>query len=211
VDRTNPDILFAVFSGYGTGHVYRSSDRGVTWTDISGNLPDMPVNGIVQSRDKPASVFFIGTDIGVWYTEDSGANWARFGNGLPNVVVYDIDIDSRNRLIAATHGRGMWITDAVLSAGPTTNVPTAFAVTQNYPNPFTASTGTTISFTLKQSSDVSLKLYDATGRLLQTIAEGRFNVGAQSVRLDASSLRPGVYFYALSNGEASVTRKLVVM
>jgi photosystem II stability/assembly factor-like uncharacterized protein len=211
VDRTNPDKLYAVFSGYGTGHVFRSTDRGTTWMDISGNFPDIPVNGIVLSRDKPDNVYFIGTDIGVWYTEDAGQTWARFGNGLPNVVVYDINIDEKNRLIAGTHGRGMWITDAVLSALDAPAAPTLFSVAQNYPNPFAATAGTTISFTLQENSDVRVALYDASGRMLQTVTEGRYNSGSHSVRVNTASLRPGVYFYTLSDGAAQVTRKLVVM
>ena len=211
VDRSNPDIAIVVFSGYGTGHVFKTTDRGATWVDISGNLPDVPVNGIVFSRQKPASAYFAATDIGVWFTEDNGQTWARFGDGLPNVVVYDIDIDEQNRLIAATHGRGMWITSAVLSADAPEATAGNFALQQNYPNPLTSGGTTTISFTLQNSDDVTLKLYDASGKLVRTLVDNNQNPGSHNVNVNTSGLLSGVYFYTLSSGSQSVTRKLVVL
>ncbi|MCB2203217.1 T9SS type A sorting domain-containing protein [bacterium] len=207
---TNPDIMFAVMSGYATGHVWRSTDRGANWEDISGDLPDIPVNGIVLDPTKPESVYFIGTDIGLWYTQNGGENWYRYGTGLPNVVVYDLVIDDNDRLIAGTHGRGMWITDITLDASEV-NTPVDFAVTQNYPNPFTATDGTTITFSLQQNSDISVRLYDATGRMLQTVAEGSYAPGSHRLRVATSQLRPGVYFYTITNGSEKLTRKMMVM
>ena len=64
---------------------------------VSGNLPDVPVNGIALSRQDP-NTLFVGTDLGVWYTYDGGENWAKFGNTLPNVVVYDIEIDQSRQV-----------------------------------------------------------------------------------------------------------------
>ncbi len=211
VDRRNPEIAYVAFSGYGTGHLFKTTNKGGQWTNISGNLPDLPVNGLVISRDDPDNTLFVGNDMGVWYTRDGGANWSRFGDGLPNVVVYDIDIDSRNRLIAATHGRGMWITDATLDVDAVNAAPKGFAVMQNYPNPFSASTGTRISFTLDSPASITMRLYDAGGRLLRTLAEGRHDAGTHNLALNTSDLRNGVYFCSLSNGSENLTRKLVVM
>ena len=211
VDRRNPEIAYVAFSGYGTGHIFKTTNKGANWTNISANLPDVPVNGLVISRTDPDNVLYAATDIGVWYTRDAGQSWARFGDALPNVVVYDIDIDKRGNLIAATHGRGMWITDAALSTGPQNAAPQGFAVLQNYPNPFNATSGTRVSFTLDKPAAITLHLYDATGRLVRTLAEGRHDAGSHTVRLDAGDLRNGVYFSTLSNGTESVTQKFVVM
>jgi photosystem II stability/assembly factor-like uncharacterized protein len=211
VDRRNPEIAYVAFSGYGTGHVFKTTNKGAVWTDITGNLPDLPVNGIVISREDPDNVLYAATDMGVWYTRDGGQNWARFGEGLPNVVVYDIDIDSRNRLIAASHGRGMWITDAALSVTPVNSTAGSFAVTQNYPNPFSAAAGTRIRFTLESPASIAVKLHDAGGRLLRTLAEGRQEAGSHDLAVKTGDLRNGVYFYTISNGRETVTQKMVVM
>ncbi|MFZ1731616.1 MAG: T9SS type A sorting domain-containing protein [Bacteroidota bacterium] len=211
VDRRNPEIAYVALSGYGTGHIYKTTNKGALWTNISGDLPDLPVNGLAISRDDPDNVLYAGTDMGVWYTRDGGTTWARFGEGLPNVVVYDIDIDKYNRLIAASHGRGMWITEAALDVAPMNSTANSFAVTQNYPNPFSAAAGTRINYTLKSAAAISVRLHDASGRLIRTLAEGRREAGAHDITVNTSDLRNGVYFYTISNGRETVTQKMVVM
>jgi hypothetical protein len=130
--------------------------------------------------------------------------------GLPNVVVYDVDIDNQNRLIAATFGRGMWIASAVINSVPAT-APTAFALAQNYPNPFASAQGTTIGFTLPEASDVMLTLHDAAGRKVRTLHEGRLAGGSHSVSVNTSELRNGVYFYSISDGRQRSMKKMVVL
>ncbi len=210
IDKRNAAIAYAVFSGINTPHVYKTTNFGESWTDISGNLPNLPINGIVISRDDPDNTLFVGTDIGVWFTRDGGQNWARFGSGLPNVVVYDVDIDAQNRLIAATFGRGMWIASAVINSVPTAT-PDVFALRQNYPNPFAAAQGTTISFTLKETTDIRLALHDAAGRRVRTLREGRMAGGSHSLTISTNDLRNGVYFYTISDGRQSSMKKMVVL
>ncbi|HCT51713.1 MAG TPA: glycoside hydrolase, partial [Balneola sp.] len=81
---------------------------------------------------------------------------------------------------------------------------------QNYPNPFNPST--TISYTLDSSTNVSLSVYDITGRKVATLVNGRQTAGAQEVRFDASSLASGVYIYRLETATgASLTKKMVLI
>lgn len=95
-------------SAFGAGHVFRSSDGGATWSDRSGNLPDIPVNAIVVDPADPTTVF-AATDHGVYRTTDSGARWIDFSNGLPNAVVGDlILLESARLLRAGTRSRGAW-------------------------------------------------------------------------------------------------------
>ena len=105
---------------------------------------------------------------------------------IRSYYVYDIDIDSRNRLIAATHGRGMWITDATLSVSSGAPSADAFAVMQNYPNPLNASAGTRIRFTLDAPATITLRLFDATGRIIRTLAEGRRDAGSHDLNVSTS-------------------------
>ena len=83
---------------------------------------------------------------------------------------------------------------------------------QNFPNPFNPSTK--ISFTLKQAANVSLKVYDTSGRVVQTLADGFLNAGNHSVTFDVSgksNLSSGVYFYKLRAGEFQDTKKMMVV
>jgi hypothetical protein len=88
--------------------VYRSLDAGDTWENMSGSLPNTPVNAIILN-DAPAHEVYIGTDIGVFYLDASLNDWIHFSNGLPIVEVADLEINfAENKILAGTYGRGIW-------------------------------------------------------------------------------------------------------
>jgi photosystem II stability/assembly factor-like uncharacterized protein len=92
-------------------YLWKSTDFGDTWQDISGNIPVGPVNVI---REDPVNrdILYAGTDGGVFVTSDGGKKWDVLGQ-LPFVYVHDLAVHPRdNIIIIATHGRGMWVMDA---------------------------------------------------------------------------------------------------
>ncbi|RMG57750.1 MAG: PKD domain-containing protein, partial [Bacteroidetes bacterium] len=103
--------LFVSHSGYKDGeylpHVHRSTNYGNSWTDISGNLPDLAVNDLfVYPSDD--DILFAATDGGVYGTIDGGQSWSRLGTNMPLVAVYDLEIEPINqRLVAGTYGRSI--------------------------------------------------------------------------------------------------------
>jgi photosystem II stability/assembly factor-like uncharacterized protein len=107
-DPVKPDRVYAVVSGFGTGHVFRSESYGATFSDISANLPNAPVNCIaIDPRDN--THLFVGTDAGAFVSLDGGGTWLPFNEGLPLAPVVDLKIhDATRTLIAATHGRSMF-------------------------------------------------------------------------------------------------------
>ncbi len=95
-------------------YVYVSNDFGKTFRSISNNLPTGGVNFVHVIREDPANrdLLFVGSDVGAYVSTDRGATWQRFMTGLPTVPVHDLEIHPRDReLIAATHGRSIWIVD----------------------------------------------------------------------------------------------------
>ncbi len=88
-------------------------------------------------------------------------------------------------------------------------VPTIYALSQNYPNPFNPVT--TIQFSLPENSNIRLVLYDILGREVKEIAKGEYKPGSYKVRLDASNLASGVYFYRLEAGKFVNAKKLMIM
>lgn len=109
VDPSDRDRAWVTLSGYGSGHVWATSDGGVTWVDVSGNLPDVPVNAIDADFRLATPALYIGTDIGVFASDSNGASWDRYGSNLPNVIVFDVVVNSAmNQLVAGTSGRGMF-------------------------------------------------------------------------------------------------------
>jgi hypothetical protein len=115
IDTANPNHAYLSLSGYsrkwmigpddpGVGHVFQTSNGGTSWTDISGNLPDVPMDDIVYENGK----LVVASDIGVLTSADNGTTWSRLGTNLPNVVVDQLTVDPNGTLVAATHGRGIW-------------------------------------------------------------------------------------------------------
>ena len=94
-------------------YVYKSTDYGKTWVDISGNIPGGPVN-VIREDPKKKDVLYVGTDLGVYVSTDGGRAWHVLANGLPNCLVWDLIIHPRdNTLVIATNGRGMYVIDDV--------------------------------------------------------------------------------------------------
>ena len=123
VDPTNPLVVYATYSTFNftntiglnsTGHVFKSSDAGMTWTRIDGTganaLPDVPVLTLAIDPAH-AGRLYAGTDIGVFVTLDGGANWYRENTGFANVQVEHLQVQNiggTNYLYAFTHGRSAW-------------------------------------------------------------------------------------------------------
>jgi photosystem II stability/assembly factor-like uncharacterized protein len=107
VDPASRDKAYVCYSGFGTGHVYATSNRGLTWQDASGNLPDVPVNALVVDPMNPGHLI-AGTDAGIFESIDAGTAWVRQNAGMGNVSVDDVDLRQDGYVIAATHGRGMF-------------------------------------------------------------------------------------------------------
>ena len=93
-------------------YVWKSTNYGITWVDISGNIPLGPVN-VIKEDPLNKDILYVGTDIGVYVTTDGGKKWDILGGNLPSTFVQDLIIHPReNIIVIATHGRGMWAMDA---------------------------------------------------------------------------------------------------
>ncbi|MFC2097463.1 WD40/YVTN/BNR-like repeat-containing protein [Bacteroidota bacterium] len=92
-------------------YIWRSTDFGETWEDISGNIPVGPVN-VIREDPNDRNILYVGTDAGVYLSKNGGKKWDVLGD-LPFAYVHDLDIQPRdNMIIIATHGRGMWVLNA---------------------------------------------------------------------------------------------------
>ncbi|MEO9966390.1 MAG: T9SS type A sorting domain-containing protein [Reichenbachiella sp.] len=111
--HNDASTIWATFSNYEIGEkVYKSTDSGKNWTSVSEGLPDLPVNCILSQNSCSGRVF-IGTDIGVYSRNEGQTTWNYLGEGLPNVVVRELEMqDETGKLFAATFGRGIWKIEA---------------------------------------------------------------------------------------------------
>ncbi len=119
-------------------YVFVSTDFGKTFRSIVNNLPTGGVDFVHVIREDPANrdLLYLGSDVGAYVSTDRGSSWQRFMTGMPTVPVHDLKIHPRDReLIAATHGRSIWIVDVAPLEEMNTGV---FARTANFFTPKTA-------------------------------------------------------------------------
>lgn len=111
---SNENLVYAV-AGY---KVYKSTDKGMTWSDISLNLPALFVNCITYDKNSNEGLY-IGNQTGVWYKDADMPAWVLFSNGLPATDIRELEIyyddaqPENNNIKAATYGRGLWQSDMV--------------------------------------------------------------------------------------------------
>lgn len=119
VSNADPKKAWVTFSGYVSGEkIYQTTDAGLTWTNISSNLPNIPAN-CVAFTNSSSDALYVGMDVGVYYKDASMTNWILFNTGLPNTIIDELEIQySTSKLRAATYGRGLWESD--LFTAPTT-------------------------------------------------------------------------------------------
>lgn len=108
---TNSNIVYlTLYQG-----VYKSTNKGANWTDISANLPSISVNCIVMDTASTNEALYVGTDAGVYYKDNTMSNWIPFMDGMPaaaEITELEIYYNSSNhqlsKLVASTYGRGLW-------------------------------------------------------------------------------------------------------
>ncbi|MES2838561.1 MAG: PKD domain-containing protein [Bacteroidota bacterium] len=113
ISNTDPNVVWITFSGYSAiSKVFKSIDGGANWVNFSVGLPAIPCNTIVYTNNSPDAAVYVGTDVGVFYRDNTMTSWISYSSNLPRVAVRDLEIYyPTGRLRAATYGRGTWDSD----------------------------------------------------------------------------------------------------
>ncbi len=111
-------MCYVTFDGHRSDNfvpwVFKTTDFGKTWTNISNNLPEGQVAYVIREDGINRNLLFVGTEFGLFVSLNGGATWERFMNNLPTVAVHDLIIHPLyNDVIIGTHGRGIWICDDI--------------------------------------------------------------------------------------------------
>src|SRR5262249_42615505 len=137
------------------GNVFKTTNGGTTWTNISGNLPSLPAWSF--QFDVGQNVYYVGNDDGVYSSSNGGTTWTRVGSGLPNAQVFQIELNTGLNVIgAATHGRGAWeiltsVATTLTYTGDTTDDyhdPANLSAVLKVTSSGAAISGATVTFTL---------------------------------------------------------------
>ena len=222
IDPNDARRVFVAMSGFGSSHLFKSTNAGQSWIDIGAGLPDVPTSAVVVDPAFPHHIY-AGNDLGVYVSIDDGETWERFDSGFPEAaIVMDLSISSSNRkLRAVTHGRGVYQRPLVgripTQVAQRQRIPFGFELLQNYPNPFSAkrggtfgNPGTSIAYKLARDSDITLSVYDTRGREVERLFAGKQQAGEHHLVFDGSNLSSGIYFLRLqTQAGLSLVRRMV--
>jgi hypothetical protein len=202
-DPFDENTIYATVSGFRwdeqLSHVYVSSNLGLSWQDISSDLPDLPVNDIVLDPEHPGYIY-IGTDAGVFFTNDFGEQWYKLSDGLPNVAVCAMKIHNPSRtLVVGTYGVSMYKLDLDDLVSTEDLDSPLFADYKVFPNPFVDQL--TIQGEVKPG--MILEAYKTNGSM---VYRGKF-----SNTYNFSSWETGMYIIRVQDGQGRLlhTEKLL--
>ncbi len=207
IHPTNPNHLWVSTSSYTAGlKVYETTNGGTTWTNTSTGLPNVPINCIVHNDNSSNDEIYVGTDIGVYYKDNTMSSWQPYNTNLPAVVVTELEIHYlTNKLRACTYGRGMWETD--LNSMPTgiKNKPEVKSYMTLFPNPTAGNI--TIGIDNPKETITAYKIYDIRGKevLQKEIADKLI----QNLSINTEILARGLYIAEVTTNAGKYVSKFV--
>ena len=196
--------IFVTFHNYNVVSIWYSSDRGLTWQNKEGNLPDLPVKCILQNPLKLNEVI-VGTDLGVWYTttfNTASPVWFQSYNGMSNVKVTDMDLRNDNAVYASTYGRGVF--SGLFTSGTLANED--FSNKKGIvisPNP---SNGLFTINSNQYAGKVSIQVVDLNGREVYSTKNELFN---SEKTIDLKSVESGIYVLRISGEDLNYSQKII--
>ena len=203
-NASNTNVIYVSTQGYNAGKkVYKSTDGGANFTNITNNLPNVIINKILYKQGASSEILFVATNVGVYVTANGGTSWSKLGQGLPNVDVKDIEINyTANKLVAATFGRGLWsvnVADSTLGINQT--VVEELLGFNVHPNPLKNGN---LKISLKDSLNVNYEIYNVVGGIVK---KGKLNFDKES---NVESLSNNIYLIRVYNSNFSITKKVVL-
>jgi photosystem II stability/assembly factor-like uncharacterized protein len=213
VDPNDANHVVLTLGAYGNSvYVLESEDAlsaNPTFTNITGNLPKMPVYDAVIDVDD-ANRIVLGTELGMWATEDGGATWEEANDGMARVPVFEMRAYEWRpwegmTIYAGTHGRGYYKSESLLTNTDKfekTNV--AWNV---FPNPSTDKVNA--SFSLNKAETAKISVYDVNGNLIKTNTDN-LRKGANTISMDVTHLPVGYYILRMETENGiSATNKFL--
>ncbi len=234
VDKANANNVIVVFSNYAIISLYYTNDGGSSWSAISGNLEQNSDGSGNGPSCRWASIlnfngtktYFVATSAGLYSTNLLNGNATTWVREAPNKIGVSVCTMIKTRdldglVVVATHGAGVFSADFTVDVKDDSNKPENFKLYQNYPNPFNPST--TIKYSVPTPPQpslsqvegwggvVSLKIYDILGREVVTLVNEQQQPGNYEVNFTANKLPSGTYFYRLTFGNFSATKKFILL
>lgn len=202
--------------------LWMTEDFGQSWKEITSNLPEFGCTRCLREDPISQNVLYSGTEFGLYVSIDRGKSWTKMNNNLPTVPVYDVAIHpSQGEIVAATHGRSLWVTEVSpvrqmtktnIAANAALYEPKTAYVWRRDPgrgdgdghekffgqNPVM---GATIWYSLgKKAENVNVEVFDAAGRSMRRFGNIGSTPGLYRLTWEpfGGSARPGLYKIVLT-------------
>lgn len=195
-----------IYAVSANGYFLRSINNGTTWTAVQ--LPTIP---LAVDFANMSTGYYCGQNGVIRKTTNGGINWIEQTSPTTQALKTIFCRDTSNVFAAGTSGTIVRTQNGGNFVGINQighEVPVKYSLDQNYPNPFNPSTR--ISFNLPVSSFVNLTVYNILGKEVKVLVNGNINAGKYEATFDAAEMPGGVYFYKISSGEFSMTKKMIL-
>jgi photosystem II stability/assembly factor-like uncharacterized protein len=187
--------------------IYRSIDYGETWSKIyNSSVYSLSLfNNKYVAAGLPAGE-------GILFSSNLGDTWEFLNEGIHSnaTIIWNI-IDSDGYLYASANGLGLYKSHQIVTSvnDDVPNKKISFDLEQNYPNPFNSQT--IIKYSIAQSGQVTLNVYDLVGREVATLLDRYQEAGSYHVIFQPKDLASGIYFYTLTSGNFTASKKLILL
>ncbi len=208
----NPNLAWVSCAGMVGGvKVFRTTDGGASWKNISYDLPNLPVNVVKCIPGSQRHLLMVGTDVGIYVINDSSTHWISYSSSLPNVIVSDLEInEAANEMICSTFGRGLWKTELIYDLPIEVGV-LAEADSREcdvYPSPAPAGTTLKIRLHTQTLGTLSIDVCTLHGKLLRSMQQTK---DRPDLDVDLTpDLPAGAYFIRLHCGSWQAVRKVMI-
>ena len=241
IDPVNNNNIVLTLGNYGNDdYVFRSTDGGNTFTSIQGTLGKFPVySSVIEKYDNEKDLIILGTEYGIYVSEDNGESWQKSGNvscpvmdlkqavmenhedvidvlydemGVPTYVVYP-GISNEGMIYAATYGEGIITCANYKQTTSEFDVDEIEAVDNNIQinvYPNPVKGNAQFTFNLSENANVSYQIYDLSGRMVANNNIGFYSRGEHSVTFSADDLMTGSYIIRVQAGDKLNTAKFLV-
>lgn len=210
VNSATANVFYGSISGYNSGNkVFKSTDNGVSWSNISYNLPNVVIRKVLNKVTNIGTfdeILFVGTEIGVYYKLGStSTTWIKLGSNLPNVTVTDMSINYiEDVLYAATFGRGFWSIDIASNVLGVNDFETDLAIDLKlYPVPSNAN-----NVFVKLPRDLDSLDYSIYNYLGSKISSG--SVNQNNNKLKTTNLSAGAYIAVFNINGNQTTKRFII-
>jgi hypothetical protein len=210
------DIVFSykdsIMYGFNDYKLYRSTNKGISWDSI---LTIVKFTSLEINPDFP-NILYGRDTLGIYRSTNYGLNWTLYNNTFtPSKIIIGVskDAGSADTFYVATKYSvyKVWASFLVNEANNNTTLPDKYSLSQNYPNPFNPNTNIKYQITNNLPRQVTVKIFDILGKEIATLVNEKQSPGTYEVNWDGSAYPSGVYFYKLTAGDFTETKKMILI